>query len=154
MVEIEKAKVIKFQSRVFTVPKRDSPEGRWILDLSKLNAFIKCPKFRMLTMRDVRLLLPKGFWTVALDLKDGFWHLPVSRKKRPFLGFRYRGQLWQFRAMPFGLNVAPRVMTIILRKVLGLDAVIEAATSSYIDDILVNTSVIPAEQVIGHLERN
>ena len=44
---IEKAKTIKFQSRVFTVPKKDSPEGRWILDLSNLNTFIKCPKFRM-----------------------------------------------------------------------------------------------------------
>ena len=38
---IEKAKVVKFQSRIFTVPKKDSSEGRMILDLSILNTHIK-----------------------------------------------------------------------------------------------------------------
>ena len=103
---IEKAKKLAWQSRLFTVPKKDSPEGRLILDLSLLNAYIKCPHFKMLTIREVKLLLPKGYWTVSLDLKDGFWHLPIARSKRPFLGFRWRKQNWQFRAMPFGLKVA------------------------------------------------
>ena len=134
---IEKAKTIKFQSRVFTVPKKDSPEGRWILDLSNLNTFIKCPKFRMLTMKEVRLLLQKGFWTVALDLKDGFWHLPVSRRKRPFLGFCYRGQLWQFRAMPFGLNVAPRLFTKVMAHMIKIMAAEGIFVLIYLDDLLI-----------------
>ncbi|CAL4069054.1 unnamed protein product, partial [Meganyctiphanes norvegica] len=35
----------------------------------------------------------------------------ISKTKRPYLGFRYRNQDWQFRAMPFGLNIAPRMFT-------------------------------------------
>ena len=31
---IEKARSIKYQSRVFPVPKKDSPEERWVIDLS------------------------------------------------------------------------------------------------------------------------
>ena len=112
MVKLRKKRVIekgriKFQSRVFPVPKKDSPEERWVIDLSQLNACIVCPTFRMLTMREVRLLLPQSFWTVALDLKDGYWHILVSRRKRPYLGFEYRGQHWRFRCLPFGLGIAP-----------------------------------------------
>ena len=40
---IERAKIVLFQSRIFTVPKRESTEERLILDLSILNTFIKRP---------------------------------------------------------------------------------------------------------------
>ena len=68
----------------------------------------------MLTLKQVRLLLPAEAWTVSLDLKDGFYHLMVSKKFRPYLGFCYKGQKWRFRAMPFGLNTAPLIFTKIM----------------------------------------
>ena len=109
---IEKAKkALLWQSRLFTVPKKDSEEDRLILDLSQLNSYIRCPSFKMLTQKEVKLNLPKGYWTVSLDLKDGFWHVGVAPSLRPYLGFRYKNQSWQFRAMPFGLNIAPRIFT-------------------------------------------
>ena len=74
---IEKAKVVRFQSRIFTVPKKDSPEGRMILDLSILNSYIKCQYFKMLTMREVKLLLPRFFWTISIDFREGFWHVYI-----------------------------------------------------------------------------
>ena len=76
-----------------------------------LNEYIAKTTFKMLTLRQVRLLLPMGAWTVSLDLKDGFWHVLIARAFRPYLGFRYRGQNWRFRAMPFGLNLAPKVFS-------------------------------------------
>ena len=98
---IERTRFIKFQSLLFTVPKKDSSDRRTILDLSHLNTFIYKSSFKMLTASQVRLLLPKGAWTVSLDLKDGFYHLSIAKMFRPYMGFRYRGQNWQFRAMPF-----------------------------------------------------
>ena len=103
-------KRIRWQSRLFTVPKKDG-EDRLILDLSRLNYYISCPSFKMVTLREVKLLLPMGYWTVSLDLRDGYWHVGIARRKCPFLGFSYNGQDYQFRAMPFGLNVAPRTFT-------------------------------------------
>ena len=148
---IEKAKFIKFQSQVFTIPKRDSLDRRWIMDLSILNDCIKCPKFRMLTLREVRLLLPKGFWTVALDLQDGFWHLPVSRRKRPFLGFRYRGQFWQFRAMPFGLNIAPRLFTKVMAHMIKIIAAEGIFVLIYLDDLLI---IAPTRDLcLAHMDK-
>ena len=122
---IEKSKSLQWQSRLFTVPKRDSNKERLILDLSFLNSFINCPSFKMLKLKDVKLLLPQGYWTTSVDLADGYWHIPITPKKRPYLGFRYRGQAWQFRAMPFGLNIAPRIFTKLISHVVKELAAVE-----------------------------
>ena len=134
---VEKTKTIRWQSRLFTVPKKDSEEERLILDLSILNTFIKCPHFKMLTMKEVKLLLPKGFWTVSIDLKDGFWHVAISPKTRPYLGFRYRNKNWQFRAMPFGLNIAPRIFTKVIAHVVKVMAEAGIWCLPYLDDLLI-----------------
>ena len=134
---IEKAKIVHFQSRIFTVPKKDSPDGRLILDLSILNSSINCPHFKMLTIREVKLLLPKDFWTTSIDFKDGFWHVPVSRTKRSFLGFRWKNQNWQFRAMPFGLNIAPRIFTKVVSHVIKLMSEAGIWCLPYLDDLLI-----------------
>ena len=84
---VEKAKKpIKWQSRLFTVPKKGTDKLRIILDLSHLNKFIQCPTFKMLTLREVKMLLPQHHFTASLDLKDGYWHVPITPKKRPYLG--------------------------------------------------------------------
>ena len=139
---IEKAKgnLLKFQSILFMIPKSDPSEERLIIDLSKLNEYIECPTFKMLTMLQVRMLLPKHFWTVAVDLKDGFWHIPITPRKRPYLGFRYKGQNWQFRAMPFGLNIGPRTFTKVIAHMVKVMALNGIWCLPYIDDLLIIAS--------------
>ena len=58
-----------WQSRLFTVTKRAPDRLRVILYMHVLNWYIKCPHFKMLTLKDVKLLLLEGFYTVSLDLK-------------------------------------------------------------------------------------
>ena len=137
---IEKAKFLRWQSRLFTVPKKDSQEDRLILDLSQINLFIQCPSFKMLTLKEVKLLLPQRFWTVSLDFKDGYWHVAVAPSKRPFLGFTYRGQDWQFRAMPFGLNIAPRAFTKVITHVIRVLAQAGIWCLPYLDDLLISST--------------
>ena len=144
---IEKAKRLRFQSRLFTVPKKGSSIGRLILDLSKLNEYINCPSFKMLTIKEVRLLLPAGFWTISVDLLDGYWHVPIAPNKRPYLGFRYNGQAWQFRAMPFGLNVAPRAFTKLVSHVVREMARAGIWCLPYLDDLLI---IAPTREMCLH----
>ena len=134
---IEKTRFLKFRSNLFSVPKRDTTEMRTILDLSFLNEFIANASFKMLTLTHVRLLLPPGAWTVSLDLKDGFWHLSVARTFRPFLGFSYRNQNWRFRAMPFGLNLAPRMFTKLISYVVHCLAQEDIWCLPYLDNLLI-----------------
>ena len=134
---ILKARKILGQSRLFTVPKRDSPEERLIMDLSWLNNYIECPTFKMLTLKEISSLLPMGFWTASLDLKDGFWHLSIFHKLRPYLGFKYRNQIWQFRAMPFGLNIAPRTFTKLIAHMVKVMASEGIWCLPFLDDLLI-----------------
>ena len=134
---VEKVFKIKWQSRLFSVPKKESTERRVILDLSEINQYIKCPTFKMLTLKEVKVLLPKNYWTTSIDLKDGYWHIPIAKSKRPYLGFQYRGQAYQFRALPFGLNIAPRIFTKLINHVCLLASYQQIWALAYIDDILV-----------------
>ena len=86
---IEKAKTLRWQSRLFTVPKKDSNKECLILDVSNLNQFINYQSFKMLTLREVKLLLPQKYWKTSIDMMDGYWHIPVTPGKRPYLGFSY-----------------------------------------------------------------
>ena len=133
----EKAKKILHQSRLFTVPKRDSDKLRIILDLSPLNKFISCPTFKMLTLKEVKLILPQNAFTTSIDLKDGYWHIPVAQSKRPYLGFSYNNVDYQFRAVPFGLNIAPRMFTKVISAILKKIAEIHVFCLAYLDDILI-----------------
>ena len=77
---IERCKVLRFQGRLFSVEKKDTLERRVILDLSRLNLFIRCDKFKMTTVAQVRTLLPPGAFTCSIDLSDAFWHVPVAER--------------------------------------------------------------------------
>ena len=147
---IEKAKRLRWQSRLFTVPKKEPGKDRLILDLSQLNRYIHCPKFKMLTLNQVKLLLPKGYWTVSIDCLDGYWHLPITPGKRPFLGFVYDGQAWQFRALPFGLNVGPRAFTKVVSHVIKQLSLMGVWCLPYLDDLLIIAR--SKEECIHHMQ--
>ena len=134
---VEKTNHLKWQSRLFSVPKRESKEERPILDLSQINKYILCPTFKMLSINEVKLLLPKGCWTIAIDFTDGYSHLPVTPRKRPYLGFVYRGQAYQYRGCPFGLNVAPRAFTKVVSHVIQVLAKEGILALPYLDDLLI-----------------
>ncbi|XP_047142030.1 uncharacterized protein LOC101238313 [Hydra vulgaris] len=55
--------------------------------------------------------------------------------------------------MCFGINVAPTIMTTILRHVLNLNPTVKKACDNYIDDIFVDESVETAENVAKHLHK-
>ena len=104
-----------FYSRIFVVPKAT---GGWrpVIDLSALNRFLVIPKFSMETAESIRLSMPQGAWVVSLDLKDAYFHIPVRKGLRKYLRFAYKGKVWQFRALPFGLSPAPWVFTMAVRE--------------------------------------
>jgi len=134
---IEKTSFIAFQARLFSVPKKDTKKRRVILDISLLNKSIDCPKFKMTTIRQVRQVLPRACWTVSIDLKDAYWHVPVHRAFQKFLGFAIERQRYKFLVLPFGLNVAPLIFTRISRAVLKLLRLRGVSVLAYLDDWLV-----------------
>ena len=75
-----------FFNRLFLVPK---PNNRWrpILDLSKLNLFLRVEKFKMETPETIRTSPQQGEWVTSVDFKDAYFHIPIQEQSRKYLFF-------------------------------------------------------------------
>jgi len=105
----------RFVTKVFLVPKGD--KWRIVFDLRHLNAHVRRLVCRYETLKRLSSGLAKrGDWMVSIDLTDGFHHIPIHPDFRKFLTFDVAGVgLFQFSALPFGLNISPYVFTKVMR---------------------------------------
>ena len=99
-----------FYSRIFMVQKPDG-SFRPIIDLSKLNQFVTCQKFKMNNLSLVISALQPGTWAVKIDLKDAYFHVGIHQDSRHLLRFFVDNKVYQFKALPFGLNIAPYIFS-------------------------------------------
>jgi hypothetical protein len=97
-------------STYFLVTKKDGGL-RPILDLRGLNRFLKVLRFHMLSTAEVLRTAARGEWFTSVDLKDSYFHVPIASHHRQFLRFAFQGRRFQFKVLPFGLSLSPRVFT-------------------------------------------
>ena len=99
-----------FISNIFLRPK---PNGkfRMILDLSLLNEDVHKRHFKMQHLEVAIDMLQRGDFMASIDLKDAYYTIPIHPEHQKFLCFSWRGELYRFRALPFGLSSAPRLFT-------------------------------------------
>ena len=90
---------------------------------------------------------------VLVDLKTAYLQIKVVEKLWKYQLVEFKGKTYCLTRLGFGLSSAPRIMSKILKTVLASSSDIEGATSSYIDDILVNTSKVSAEHLVKHLSK-
>ena len=115
------------------------PNNKWrpILDLSKLNLFLKVEKFKMETPETIRTSLQQGEWVTSVDFKDAYFHIPIQEQSRKYLRFHIQGRTYQFKALPFGLSTAPMEFTVIAKEVKLMAAHQGIRIHQYLDDWLV-----------------
>ena len=125
-----------FFNRLFLVPK---PNNKWrpILDLSKLNLFLKVEKFKMETPETIRTSLQQGEWVTSVDFKDAYFHIPIQAQSRKYLRFHVQGRTYQFKALPFGLSTAPMEFTVLVKEVKLMAIRTGIRIHQYLDDWLV-----------------
>ena len=125
-----------FFNRLFLVPK---PNNKWrpILDLSKLNLFLKVEKFKMETPETIRTSLQQGEWVTSVDFKDAYFHIPIQEQSRKYLRFHVQGRTYQFKALPFGLSTAPMEFTVLAKEVKLMAINKGIRIHQYLDDWLV-----------------
>ena len=122
-----------FYSRLFAVPKAS---GGWrpIIDLSALNRYVDCPHFKMETAESIRRSIQQGEWITSIDISDAYYHIPVAPPIRKYFRFVISGRPYQFKALPFGLNTAPREFTQLLQPLLKSFRDQGIRVHAYLDD--------------------
>ncbi len=146
-----------FYSPYFIVPKKGGGL-RPILDLRVLNRALHKLPFRMLTQRRIFQCIRPFDWFAAIDLKDAYFHVSILPRHRPFLRFAFEGRAYQYKVLPFGLSLSPRVFTKVVEA--ALVPLWEAGIRilNYLDDwlILAQSRALLCEHrdtVLGHLSR-
>ena len=79
--------------------------------LKKLNAHIDTPHFHMHTISSVLNAVERGDHVFKIDLQDPYFHVLIHSASRKYLRFAFENKVYQFRVLPFGLNIAPQVLT-------------------------------------------
>eukprot|EP00736_Rhodelphis_marinus_P003111 Rmarinus@m.28489 len=122
-------------SLLFPVEKKG---GKWrgCLDLRPLNQLVPCEHFKMEGLVDVKHVVRRGDFMTKVDISDAYSHVPVHPSRRRYLRFLWRGVLYEFLALPFGLNIAPREFTKLMRPVVGYLRQRGVRCLIYLDDIL------------------
>lgn len=104
--------------RLFASPKADG-RVRALYDLSPLTPHLSRPSCSLPRAIDL-LSRPDALYAVKIDLRDGFFHIPLHPALRPFMGVSYQGRTYRWTALPMGLATAPSIMQTVMKHVAAL----------------------------------
>ena len=91
----------EFISPNFITEKSDGGY-RFILNLKRLNKEVDKVKFKMQTLKSILCLVRPDAYMAKLDIKDAYYSIPIHKDSRKLLKFYFKGELFQFIALPNG----------------------------------------------------
>jgi hypothetical protein len=151
-------KEVRWVNPTFLVPKGRTGKYRKILDCRALNREIAPTHFKMETPDTICRLARKGDWATSLDVKSAFNHVPVHPSLRPYLAFAFENRFYTYYGMPFGIQHAPRVFTMLMRRAVRTARERwNVRIVAYMDDLLLLfedalTAELQTRQVAGFLQ--
>ena len=146
-----------FYSPYFIVPKKGGGL-RPILDLRVLNRSLHRLPFKMLTQKRIFECIRPQDWFAAIDLKDAYFHVSILPCHRPLLRFAFEGRAYQYKVLPFGLALSPRVFTKVAEAAIVPLKEQGVRILNYLDDWLILASSREQlcehrDMVLAHLSR-
>ena len=105
-------------SPLMMVRKKDS-SLRFCVDFRQLNAATVKDAHPLPRIDDLLDALHGAKWFSTLDLKSGYWQVPITEQDKAKTAFRISsGQLFEFNQVPFGLCNAPATFSHLMDRVL------------------------------------
>ena len=96
--------------RLFPVAKSETV-ARLVYDMSELTPFLPDRPCVLPSAERALALSFEGFkYAVKIDLRDGFFHIPLAPSTQNNFGVSYGGKTYVFTRLPMGLKVAPAEM--------------------------------------------
>lgn len=137
---------------LMAVVQRNKKKVRPVLDYREVNSFLSCHTAESAACNEsLRTWRRLGTNVSIIDLRNAYLQLHVHPDLWKYQVVRYKGQTYCMTRLGFGLSIAPKVMTSVLKRILGMNETVAAATESYIDDIAVNNDIVSNETVLQQL---
>ena len=125
-------------SQVVMVKKKDG-SLRFCVDFRQLKAATVKDAHPLPRIDDLLNALHGARWFSTLDLKSGYWQVPIMERDKEKTAFRTSsGQLYEFNHVPFGLCNAPATFSRLMDRVLS--GLRWETCIFYLDDIIVFSS--------------
>ena len=131
-----------YLSPIFIVPKAKG--FRLILNLKRLNEYIRQHHFKMETFEHALTLVSPNIYMSSLDLENAYYSISIAEEDRKFLSFEFKGKYYSYTCLPNGLSSGPYIFTRIMKPVFAEMRKKGFLNSIFIDDsfLLGNTKVI------------
>jgi len=133
-------------SPLLLVPKGEA--WRLCVDYRKLNAVTEPDRFPLPRVDFIFSLLSEAVIMSVLDLRSGYWQMPMEQASRAKTAFICHLGLFEWQVLPFGVRNGPPKFQRAVQEVLG-DALFKHAVA-YLDDIVVFSA--SAEEHHVHVE--
>lgn len=109
---------------ILFVPKKGTDEKRFCVDFRKLNQITKNYVWPLPHIDDILASLRESKLFSSIDLKSGYWQVPMDENDREKVAFTCHKGLYEFNYMPFGLTSAPSVFQQLMTQVLKVFLVV------------------------------
>ena len=124
-----------WSSPVTLQPKSDGGI-RFCIDYRKVNAVTTTDTYPLPHLEDCVDRIGSAHFITKLDLKQGFWQLPLTERAKEISCFVVGGQTYKCHVMPYGMKNAPATFQRLMNKVVqGMSNCVV-----YLDDVVVYTS--------------
>ena len=117
--------------------KKKSGKVRIIGNFIHLNKNIEYKKFKQDTVKTVLDMVRPNCYMVSIDLTDAYYTIPIHKDSRKFLRFLFNGKLYQFKSLPQGLGLSPRLFTKIMKVALSALRSQNVIICAFLDDLII-----------------
>ena len=124
-----------FASPIVLVRKKNG-EIRICVDYRKLNEKIIKDRYPLPLIEDQLNGLQRAKFFSTIDLKNGFFHVPVGESSKKYTSFVVPNGQYEFNFVPFGLCNSPAVFQRYINAVFR-QLIVENVVEIYLDDIII-----------------
>jgi transposase InsO family protein len=152
---VDYVKGSRFACNNVVAPKKDvhgvvGNDHRFCHNYKAINKYIAQDRYSLPLAADLHERIGDAVFFSKIDARSGFLQIPIVEEDRAKTSFWHRGQLYQYRVMPFGMKNSPVEYQRRMDRGIN-DHGLSAFACVFIDDILVYSKTF--EEHCAHLER-